>query len=292
MVKKNIAFMMAFIALFILSGVILVNDVSAINQHVTTNVNGSFAFAVLAGGNVSFNLTTSNETNPQTPNGGYAANVSLWSFCERNTAPTVIASRLNTSTNQTTFSFGVNITALEDCNRTIMVRVSNTTNGATRIHIGGEINISDVYFNSTTLDAAFTTLNGARQETDNSSFALVLTTDEQASNISAMINAQSITLIRTNSSGRQWTGSLVNLPENTYTYTVRVRDLSNDLKVYEQSVTIVTSGQGKAYGAYGVPLLAPKPTDGSAPGTTTSQTQNQYLMIGGIILAIWFFFGR
>lgn len=292
MVKKNIAFMLGLFALLILSGISLVPAVSAISLSISQTNNASFAFAVIAGGNVSFNVTTSNESNPQTPNGGYAANVSLWSFCERNTAPTVIASRLNTSTNQTGFSFGVNVTALEDCNRTIMFRASNQTSGATIIHVGGESNVSDVYFNSTTLDATFVTADNTNQETDNSSFSLVLTTDEQASNVTAVINAQSITLARTNSSGRRWSGSLINLPENTYTYTVNVRDPANDLKIYSRSVTIVTTGQGKAYGAFGVPLLAPKPTDGTTPGTTTQGQTNNYLMIGGIILAIWFFFGR
>lgn len=292
MEKKNIIFTALLGLLLLFSGVLLVKEVSATGIHITTNLNASLEQAIISGGNFTINVTTSNESNAQQGNGGWAANISIFRLCERETTPTVIISSLNTSNNQSTRSFGINTTQFNDCNMTLIVRASNRTSGATLLHIGGETNVTSTYINNSVLTTAFVTADNTNQETDNASFSLVLTTSEQASNVTANINSQLITLTRTNSSGMRWTGSLVNLPENTYSYTVTVRALSNDLHTYGRSVTIVTTGQGKAYGAFGAPLLAPKSADGTTPGTTTQEQKNNYLMMGGIILAIWFFFGR
>lgn len=250
MEKNKIHFMMALLAIFIISFLALPNQVDAINLHVTNATNNTLAFTVLSGGNFTINVTTSNQTNPQTGNGGHAANVTIYRLCERNTAPTVIASRLNTSANQTTFSFGVNTTAIEDCNMTIMARAFNDTAGGVIIHVGGESNTSDVYFNSSVLVVSLVTVQDDIQKSSNGSITFTLTTDEQASNVTYTINNRRITMIRTNSSGMRWQGSAVDLPYGTYTVTVNARDLANDLITSSRRVEL------RAFGADGITTLA------------------------------------
>lgn len=301
--KQNLILALMLGIIFSFSFILLAEEVSATSISITSALNASLEQAVLSGGNFTLNVTSSNESNAQQPNGGWAANVSVFRLCERETTPTVIASRLNTSTNQSTFSFGINTTQFDDCNMTLIVRASNQTSGATLLRPGGETNVTSAYINNSVLIVSPVNSNYEVQKSSNGSITYTINTDEQAANATFIINGKLATMTRTNSSGMQWQGSVTDLPTGTYTITIQSRDLANDL------ITTVRNVQVSSLGADGIGTLVNVGVIGTngVSGSSTSSAANLAFLsntvnIGGrqvsvmaiiiVLVLIYFFFLR